>query len=101
MPARRCGSELNRRGEIYLGNYAGWYAVRDEAYYGEDELTTGPDGKKRAPTGAEVEWVEEPSYFFRLSAWRERLLAFYDANPGFHRAGEPPQRGDQLRAAAA
>ena len=69
---------LQERGEIYLGSYAGWYAVRDEAFYGEDELVEG-----KAPTGAEVEWVEEPSYFFRLSAWGERLLAFYDANPDF------------------
>jgi methionyl-tRNA synthetase len=74
---------LVERDEIYLDKYAGWYAVRDEAYYGEDELTDGPGGKKIAPTGAEVEWVEEPSYFFRLSAWQERLLAFYEANPGF------------------
>ena len=74
---------LRDNGEIYLGKYAGWYAVRDEAFYGEDELTTGPDRRKRAPSGAEVEWVEEPSYFFRLSAWQDRLLAFYDANPDF------------------
>jgi methionyl-tRNA synthetase len=74
---------LERNGDIYLGKYAGWYAVRDEAFYGEGELTTGPDGKKRAPSGAEVEWVEEPSYFFRLSAWQDRLLKFYDENPGF------------------
>ena len=74
---------LERNGDIYLGKYAGWYAVRDEAFYGEGELTTGPDGKKRAPSGAEVEWVEEPSYFFRLSAWQDRLLKFYEENPGF------------------
>jgi methionyl-tRNA synthetase len=71
------------RENIYLGKYAGWYAVRDEAFYGEDELTTGPDGKKRAPSGAEVEWVEEPSYFFRLADWQDALLKFYDDNPGF------------------
>jgi methionyl-tRNA synthetase len=71
------------RDNIYLGKYAGWYAVRDEAFYGEDELTTAADGKKRAPSGAEVEWVEEPSYFFRLSDWQEWLLEFYDKNPGF------------------
>ncbi|MDR3517785.1 MAG: methionine--tRNA ligase [Azospirillaceae bacterium] len=74
---------LVERGEIYLGSYAGWYAVRDEAFYGEDELRDGPAGRKIAPTGAECEWVEEPSYFFRLAAWRDRLLAFYDANPDF------------------
>ncbi len=69
--------------QIYLGSYAGWYAVRDEAYYGEDELTTSPDGRKLAPSGAEAEWVEEPSYFFKLSEWQDRLLEFYETNPGF------------------
>jgi methionyl-tRNA synthetase len=64
--------------QIYLGKYAGWYSVRDEAYYAESELVDG-----RAPTGAPVEWVEEPSYFFRLSAWQQRLLAFYEAHPDF------------------
>jgi methionyl-tRNA synthetase len=67
--------------EIYLGTYAGWYAVSDEAFYAESELEDGPDGKKIAPSGAVVEWVEEPSYFFRLSAWQDRLLAHYEANP--------------------
>ncbi|MBE0532086.1 MAG: methionine--tRNA ligase [Rhodospirillales bacterium] len=76
-------ARLIERDQIYLGNYAGWYAVRDEAFYGESELTVGPNGKKVAPSGAEVDWVEEPSYFFRLSAWQEPLLKFYDANPGF------------------
>lgn len=74
---------LEAAGEIYLGGYEGWYAVRDEAFYDESELKTGPDGGKLAPTGAPVEWVVEPSYFFRLSAWQERLLAFYEANPDF------------------
>ncbi len=74
---------LEQKGEIYLGSYAGWYAVRDEAFYGEDELTTGADGRKRAPSGAEVDWVEEPSYFFRLSKWQEPLLEHYHDNPGF------------------
>jgi methionyl-tRNA synthetase len=70
--------ELVKRGDIYLGTFAGWYSVRDEAFYAESELVDG-----KAPTGAEVEWVEEESYFFRLSAWQDRLLAFYDANPDF------------------
>jgi methionyl-tRNA synthetase len=76
-------NELLKRGELYLGKYAGWYATRDEAYYGEDELKDGPGGKKIAPSGAECEWVEEPSYFFKLSAWGDRLLKFYDENPDF------------------
>ncbi len=77
--------ELVARDEIYLGTYAGWYSVRDEAFFAESELIKGPNGKWIAPTGtgAEVEWVEEPSYFFRLSAWQDRLLAFYDSHPGF------------------
>jgi methionyl-tRNA synthetase len=76
-------NELIKRGEIYLGKYAGWYAVRDEAYYGEDELTDAPGGRKVAPSGAECEWVEEPSFFFRLSQWGDRLLKFYEENPNF------------------
>ncbi len=75
--------QLVANDQIYLGSYAGWYAVRDEAYYTEDELNDGPDGKKLAPSGAEVEWVEEPSYFFKLSEWQDRLLEFYETNPQF------------------
>lgn len=63
---------------IYKDTYAGWYAVRDEAYYQESELVDG-----KAPTGAEVEWVEEESYFFRLSAFQDKLLEFYEQNPEF------------------
>ncbi len=78
--------ELWRRmaanGDIYLDKYSGWYSVRDEAYFGEDELTER-DGRKFAPTGAEVEWMEEESYFFRLSAYQDRLLAHYEAHPEF------------------
>ncbi len=85
--------ELLARDEIYLGSYAGWYSVRDEAYYAEAELIDGPEGDKVAPTGAPVEWVEEPSYFFRLSAWQDRLLAFYDANPDFI---APPSRRNEV-----
>ena len=69
---------LKENGHIYLGTYAGWYAVRDEAFYGEGELTEGPDGKKIAPSGAEVEWVEEPSYFFDLSKWQDWLIRYYE-----------------------
>ncbi len=76
-------NKLVENGEIYLDKYAGWYAVCDEQYYGEEELKDGPNGKKIAPSGAEVEWMEEESYFFRLSAWQDKLLAFYEANPNF------------------
>src|SRR6266568_714939 len=71
------------RGDIYLSKYSGWYSVRGEAYYDEGELTLASDGKKLAPTGTPVEWVEEESYFFRLSAYQDRLLAHYEANPDF------------------
>ena len=74
---------LKANGDIYPDTYAGWYAVRDEAFYAENETIVGPDGRRRAPSGAEVDWVEEPTYFFRLSAWQDRLLAFYEANPDF------------------
>ena len=74
-------TKLIEKGEIYLGAYEGWYSVRDEAFYAEDELVAGPGGTKQAPTGAPVEWVKEPSYFFRLSAWQDRLLKWYEDNP--------------------
>ena len=70
-------------GDIYLGGYAGWYAVRDEAFYDEEEITTAADGTKTGPSGAPVEWVTESSYFFRLSAFQDRLLAYYEAHPEF------------------
>jgi len=77
-------NKLVEKGDIYLSAYKGWYAVRDEAFYTEDELEKKPDGTRVAKaSGAEVEWVEEPSYFFRLSAWGEKLLKFYDENPDF------------------
>jgi methionyl-tRNA synthetase len=71
------------RGDIYLSKYEGWYSVRDEAYYDEGELTLKSDGSRIAPTGAPVEWVEEESYFFRLSAYQDRLLAHYDEHRDF------------------
>ena len=69
---------LEQKGQIYLGSYAGWYSIRDEAYYAESELVDG-----KAPTGAEVQWVEEKSYFFRLSDYTQRLLQYYEDNPDF------------------
>ena len=79
--------ELWRRmlanGDIYEDAYEGWYSVRDEAYFDESELTDGEGGKKHAPSGAEVTWVREPSYFFRLSAYQDRLLSHFEAHPEF------------------
>lgn len=81
--AQNLWNKLVDNDEIYLDSYSGWYAVRDEAYYGEEELTTTGNGKKIAPSGAECEWVEEESYFFKLSAWEDKLLKFYEDNPDF------------------
>ncbi len=83
----RACQELWRRmdaaGDIYLDRYSGWYSVRQEAYFDEGETKVGEDGVRREPLGSPVEWVEEESYFFRLSAYQERLLAHYEAHPDF------------------
>ena len=83
----RSSQEIWRRmadnGDIYLDSYAGWYSVRDEAYYAEDEIVVDESGVRRGPQGTPVEWVEEKSYFFRLSAYQDRLLALYAERPGF------------------
>jgi len=74
---------MEANGDVYLAKYAGWYSVRDEAYYDEDE-TEVRDGKRFSlKTSTLVEWVEEESYFFKLSAYGERLLKHYDSNPDF------------------
>ncbi len=70
-------------GDIYKSTYSGWYSVRDEAYYAEGETVLKEDGVRLGPQGTPVEWVEEESYFFRLSAYQDRLLAYYAENPGF------------------
>ncbi len=70
-------------GDIYRDSYSGWYSVRDEAYYAESETEVRADNVRYGPQGTPVEWVEEASYFFRLSAYQERLLAHYEANPDF------------------
>lgn len=70
-------------GDIYKGGYAGWYSVRDEAYYGEDETEVRADDLRYGPQGTPVEWVEEESYFFRLSAYQDKLLALYENQPDF------------------
>jgi methionyl-tRNA synthetase len=86
--------KLAASGHIYLGHYEGFYAVRDEDFYAESDLTTLPDGTKIAPTGAPVEWVREPNYLFRLSAFQDRLLAHYEANPDF--VGPSSKRNEML-----
>jgi methionyl-tRNA synthetase len=70
---------MEQNGDIYLGKYAGWYSVRDEAYYAEDETHVNEQGARVASkTGTPVEWVEEESYFFRLSAYQDKLLKLYE-----------------------
>jgi methionyl-tRNA synthetase len=73
------------RGDIYLGRYEGWYSVRDEAYYGEEELVVADTGEKLSPQGTLVEWTVEESWFFKLSAYQDKLLDHYAANPDFIR----------------
>ncbi|GGA85326.1 methionine--tRNA ligase [Brucella endophytica] len=74
---------MEANGDIYKDSYSGWYSVRDEAYYGEDETTVREDGVRYGPQGTPVEWVEEESYFFRLSAYQDKLLALYESQPDF------------------
>jgi methionyl-tRNA synthetase len=74
---------IEKNGDIYLGKYAGWYSVRQEAYFDEAETTVGADGIRREPLGSPVEWAEEETYFFRLSAYQDKLLALYANVPDF------------------
>ena len=70
-------------GDIYLDKYSGWYSVRDEAYYDEDETKLNDKGERIGPQGTPVEWVEEESYFFRLSAYQQKLLDLYGKHPDY------------------
>ncbi|MFZ1091487.1 MAG: methionine--tRNA ligase [Xanthobacteraceae bacterium] len=74
---------MEAAGDIYLDKYSGWYSVRDEAYYDADETRLNEDGERVGPQGTPVEWVEEESYFFRLSAYQERLLDLYAHHPDY------------------
>ena len=76
-------NRMQQNGDIYIDTYAGWYSVRDEAYYAEEETLLGEDNVRRGPQGSPVEWVEEKSYFFKLSAYQDRLLALYEGQPDF------------------
>jgi methionyl-tRNA synthetase len=83
----RSSQEIWRRmagnGDIYPDTYAGWYSVREEAYYAEDETVIGDNGVRVGPQGTPVEWVEEKSYFFKLSAYQDKLLSLYQRQPDF------------------
>ena len=74
---------LEQKKEIYLSNYSGWYSVSDEAFYSEDEIEKKNDKNISKNSGSIVEWVEEESYFFKLSKWQKPLLKFYEENPNF------------------
>ena len=76
-------NRLLKSGDIYLDKYSGWYSVSDEAYYDEDEIEVIDGKKKSKSSGSLVDWVEEESYFFKLSAWSDRLLKHYKENKDF------------------
>ncbi|MFL6799733.1 MAG: methionine--tRNA ligase [Xanthobacteraceae bacterium] len=74
---------MQAAGDIYLDKYSGWYSVRDEAYYDEQETRLDDKGERIGPQGTPVEWVEEESYFFRLSAYQDKLLDHYARHADF------------------
>tara|TARA_B100001093_G_scaffold215219_1_gene206500 strand:- start:4941 stop:6482 length:1542 start_codon:yes stop_codon:yes gene_type:complete len=76
-------NELKKNDEIYLSNYSGWYSISDEAYYNEDEIEEINGKKFSISSKSSVEWIEEESYFFRLSKWEKPLLEHYKSNPDF------------------
>ena len=76
-------NRLVKSGDIYLDKYSGWYSVSDEAFYDEDEIEDNNGDKISKSSGSSVEWVEEESYFFKLSVWSSKLLEFYKKNPNF------------------
>jgi len=84
---------LEKKKEIYLSKYSGWYSVSDEAFYSEDEIEITDGNKVAKNSGSPVEWVEEESYFFKLSKWQDSLLKFYSKNPNFIL---PPSRKNEV-----
>jgi len=76
-------TQLEKNDDIYLSKYSGWYSVSDEAFYNQDEIIESNGTKKATVSGSTVEWIEEESYFFRLSKWQDNLLKYYEENPDF------------------
>ena len=76
-------NELKKNGDIYLSKYSGWYSVSDEAFYNDDEIEDLDNKKVATSSKSLVEWVDEESYFFKLSKWEKPLLKFYKDNPDF------------------
>ena len=92
--SRTIWEAMERKGDIYLDRYEGWYSVRDEAFYDEKELIEGEGGEKVSPQGTPVEWTEEETWFFRLSAYQDRLIELLN-RPGFL---EPVSRRNEMLA---
>src|SRR5271154_3083632 len=84
---------MQAAGDIYLDKYSGWYSVRDEAYYDESETRLDDKGTRLGPQSTPVEWVEEESYFFKLSKYAEPLLKLYKEGPDF---GRPKERLNEV-----
>ncbi len=93
--SREIWRRMERAGDIYPGTYAGWYSVRDEAFYEEGETRVGDDGVRLGPQGSPVEWTEEVTYFFKLSAYQDKLLAHFEANLEF--VGPKTRRNEIMR----
>lgn len=92
--AQELWRRMEANGDIYLDKYAGWYSVRDEAFYTEEQTDLRDDGIRYATeTDTEVTWTEEESYFFRLSKYQDKLLAYYEENPDF---GAPRSRFNEV-----
>ncbi|MFJ2617857.1 methionine--tRNA ligase [Glutamicibacter sp. NPDC087344] len=92
--AQELWRRMEANGDIYLDKYAGWYSVRDEAFYTEDQTDVREDGIRYATeTDTEVTWTEEESYFFRLSKYQDKLLSYYEENPEF---GAPRSRFNEV-----
>jgi len=86
-------NRLIKSGDIYLGKYSGWYSISDEAYYDSDEITDEAGSKISIASGSKVDWVEEESYFFKLSSWSKKLLKHYESNTNFIM---PPSRKNEV-----
>ena len=91
---------MAKAGDIYLDKYSGWYSVRDEAFYDESETRLDQNGQRIGPQGTPVEWVEEESYFFRLSAYQDKLLELYRRIPDYVLPGSGSTRSKASCAAA-
>ncbi|MDC9701352.1 MAG: methionine--tRNA ligase, partial [Alphaproteobacteria bacterium] len=83
IAAQELWKHMETCGDIYLSKYSGWYSIRDETFYTENETKPCEDGTRISTQGTPVEWTEEESYFFRLSAYQEKLLDFYEQEPNF------------------